>query len=234
MILFIDRCDSFSENLFSLIKFCGEEIFEIDFRSKFLIDRYKSINHVAARNEEVDLEEKHQLIHLFQQKKYIGIVLSSGPGFPGENPEVLDLLLYIKQNNITVPIFGNCLGFQELLQATGRKIEVILPPNFHGHQKNLYSLKSVYFNKHWETFNAIFFNSLGYVLSTKASEQISKKQDLEWRNLVLDAKGMTCFGEHAILPWIGSQFHVESVSTPQGESLLRAFLQFCYERSLQK
>lgn len=100
MFLLIDNYDSFTYNLYHLIKEASGT--EID----------------VIRNDKTTIDE-------ILAKKYKAIFISPGPCTPNESGISIEI---IKQMHEFMPIFGVCLGFQAIAQVFGGKVtEAELP-----------------------------------------------------------------------------------------------------------
>lgn len=94
MFLLIDNYDSFTYNLFHLIK--QEANTQID----------------VIRNDKITIDEIHQ-------RNYKAVFISPGPCTPNESGVSLHV---ITQMHKFMPIFGVCLGFQAIAQCFGGKV----------------------------------------------------------------------------------------------------------------
>ena len=92
-ILILDNYDSFTYNLYHLVRELGEK--EID----------------VVRNDQINLDEV---------ERYDKIILSPGPGIPEEAGMLLPI---IKRYAPTKSILGVCLGHQAIGEAFGAKLE---------------------------------------------------------------------------------------------------------------
>jgi anthranilate synthase component 2 len=130
--LLIDNYDSFTYNLYHLVRqITGEDIDVI-------------------RNDKVSVDD-------ILSKGYRGIFISPGPGKPIDSGIVLDV---IKKCHKTTPIFGVCLGMQAIVQSFGGNIiEAKIP--MHGKVSIVKHLdNSPIFNAIPEEFHATRYHSL--------------------------------------------------------------------------
>lgn len=94
MFLLIDNYDSFTYNLFHLIKQVADTHVDV------------------IRNDKITITE-------IQQQNYDAIFISPGPCTPNESGVSLDI---IHKMHESMPIFGVCLGFQAIAQSFGGKV----------------------------------------------------------------------------------------------------------------
>ena len=93
MFLLIDNYDSFTWNIFHYMSIFGVKVNVI-------------------RNDKIDYQE-------IIKKKYIGVVLSPGPGHPKTAGNIVNIIEKLKNR---IPILGICLGHQAIGYAYGAKI----------------------------------------------------------------------------------------------------------------
>jgi para-aminobenzoate synthetase len=139
------------------------------------------------------------------------IILSPGPGHPadarriGLTTELLD--------TSAVPILGVCLGHQAIVTHFGGR--VIRGTPFHGKQSLIeHDEKGLFFGLP-RPFPAMRYHSL---------VAGSVPPDLEVTAWCKDGTVMAV--RHRRRPIFGVQFHPESIGTPHGKDLCRAFLQW--------
>ena len=139
------------------------------------------------------------------------LMISPGPGRPQNAGISIDL---IKAMMGRVPILGVCLGHQAIAQALGGTIDAA-QVLMHGKSSPVYHDGRTLFEGLPNPFNAGRYHSLS------VSEQRLPEQ--------LAVSAYTSDGEimgvrHRSLPIEGVQFHPESVLTPEGDRLLRNFM----------
>lgn len=163
----------------------------------------------VVRNDAMTTEEIIQL-------KPQGIIISPGPKTPQEAGICIALIQKLKGK---VPILGVCLGHQALAEAFGGKVihagEVVQgkPATIFHSRKNLFKEMPL-------PFIAGRYHSL-----------IVEKSSLP-KCFLIEAEteeGVIMGMKHVEYPLYGLQFHPESILTPEGERLIRAFLQICEE-----
>lgn len=132
MFLLIDNYDSFTYNLYHLIRQVTGEDIEI------------------IRNDKTTVEE-------IAKKNYKGIFISPGPCTPLEAGIVLDVITNL---HTTVPMFGVCLGLQSIVHAFGGTILEAKVP-MHGKVSVIEHLENSHiFNNIPTEFNATRYHSL--------------------------------------------------------------------------
>ena len=184
MLLLIDNYDSFTYNLVHLFRELGAEV-------------------TVRRNDELDADGAERLApsHL---------VVSPGPGRPGESGATLEIVRRLAQ---TTPTLGVCLGHQAIVEAFGGTI---------GRAKRLVHGKASpvrhdgrgIFAGLAQEFEAGRYHSLA-AMTVPDELEVS----------ATCAEGEVMAVRHRELPVDGVQFHPESVLTPDGPSLCRNFLE---------
>jgi anthranilate synthase component 2 len=150
-------------------------------------------------------------------KAYDKIILSPGPGIPSEAGMLLPL---IREYAASKSILGVCLGHQAIGEAFGGKL-VNLSTVYHGvarpvHVKNERSdSRSGLFKGLPDTFEVGRYHS--WVVSDEAFPG-------ELEITARDDNGYVMALQHTRYDVQGVQFHPESVLTPDGETILRNWL----------
>ncbi len=139
------------------------------------------------------------------------LMISPGPGRPENAGISIDL---IKAMMGRIPILGVCLGHQAIAQALGGTIDAA-QVLMHGKSSPVYHDGRTLFEGLPNPFDAGRYHSLS------VSEQRLPEQ--------LAVSAYTSDGEimgvrHRSFPMEGVQFHPESVLTPEGDRLLRNFM----------
>lgn len=157
------------------------------------------------RNDQIALEDV---------KKYDKIILSPGPGVPSEAGLLLPL---IKEYAPTKSILGVCLGHQAIGEAFGGKLT---------------NLKSVY---HGVATPIKIINQQSQVLHGLGDEvEVGRYHSwiianegfpAELEITATDENGYVMALQHKKYDVQGVQFHPESVLTPNGEQMLRNWLE---------
>ncbi len=184
-----------------------------------LIDNYDSFTYnlaqalgtlgaavVVRRNDEIDVPAAHALgpTHL---------IVSPGPGTPERAGICLEIIAAMLPH---LPLLGVCLGHQALAAALGAKVS---PAQrlVHGKAWPIYHDGRTLYEGLPNPFAAGRYHSLSVV-------EESLPDDLAVSAYTSDGEIMGL--RHRSLPAEGVQFHPESVLTPEGQRLLRNFLDF--------
>ena len=156
------------------------------------------------RNDEISLEKVNE---------YDKIILSPGPGIPSEAGLLLPL---IKQYAATKSILGVCLGHQAIGEAFGATL-VNLDKVYHGVATpiKIVNRQSALLKDLPETIEVGRYHS--WIISDK-----NFPTDLEVT--AVDDNGYIMALQHKTLDVQGVQFHPESVLTPDGEMILKNWL----------
>ncbi|MGE0141814.1 MAG: aminodeoxychorismate/anthranilate synthase component II [Planctomycetota bacterium] len=135
------------------------------------------------------------------------VVLSPGPGHPSEAVGTMDWL----RSRPVVPVLGICLGHQAIGLAVGARIERGAAP-MHGVASEI------------EVLDDPLFRDLPRQLQVARYHSLVVVDPPETLAVIAHTDGVVMALRHRRLPWIGLQFHPESVLTPHGGPLLRAVL----------
>jgi anthranilate synthase/aminodeoxychorismate synthase-like glutamine amidotransferase len=181
VILLVDNYDSFTYNLVHLLQELGAEV-------------------VVRRNDEVDADEAQTMApsHL---------VVSPGPGRPGQSGATLDV---IRRLGSTTPTLGVCLGHQAVVEAFGGEIGPTARL-LHGKTSLIHHDGEGIFTGLPQDFAAGRYHSLA---ATRVPDSLLVSATSD--------DGEVMGVRHRELPVDGVQFHPESVLTlPLGRDLLR-------------
>jgi anthranilate synthase/aminodeoxychorismate synthase-like glutamine amidotransferase len=165
------------------------------------------------RNDEIDLEALHEL-------KPDKIVLSPGPGHP-ENPEDFGVCkdIILQNEKRKLPVLGVCLGHQGICHYFGGKV-TRAPQIVHGKTSKVKVTKSSpLLADISQTFEAMRYHSL--IASDEGFPQELEVTGREVEHNLIMAL------QHKRLPIYGVQFHPESIGTPEGQQILRNFIEKC-------
>jgi anthranilate synthase component II len=147
-------------------------------------------------------------------QEYDKIILSPGPGIPSEAGLLLPL---IKEYAKTKSILGVCLGHQAIAEAFGGTL-VNLSTVFHGVATPIQIT-----NKHSQVLSGLPGNiKVGRYHSWIVSDS---GFPAELEVTAIDENGYIMGLQHKTYDVQGVQFHPESVLTPEGETIMRNWLQ---------
>lgn len=190
-ILVFDNYDSFTYNLVHLVKKVSNA--EVD----------------VFRNDEIQLEAV---------KKYDKVILSPGPGIPGEAGLLLPL---IKEYAASKPILGVCLGHQAIGEAFGGQL-VNLQNVFHGVSTEI-KIHGTEFPKTVSIFESLPSTiSVGRYHSWIISDE-NFPADLQVT--ARDENNYIMALQHKSFDVTGVQFHPESVLTPEGDIIMKNWIE---------
>ena len=184
MIVLIDNYDSFTYNLYHLLRVMYPDV--------------RVIRNDAMPPDEVLVQ------------KPTALFISPGPGRPEEAGMCLEL---IRKSAGTIPILGVCLGHQALAAATGYSV-VHAPTLVHGKTSAIYHTHSPLYGGIPSPFQATRYHSLMVQIPDNSPWNITAKTT---DNVVMSI-------EHRDYPWVGVQFHPESILTRWGPRLVFNFL----------
>jgi len=157
------------------------------------------------RNDEIPLEEIDN---------YDLIILSPGPGIPDEAGILKEVIAEYAGKK---PIFGVCLGLQAITEVFGGKI-INMDEVFHGVATDMLVVDedAILFKKVSRTFSAARYHSW-----------IAEKTNFPdvLKITCVDEDGGVMAIEHKTHNISAVQFHPESILTPDGEDMVRAFIE---------
>ena len=163
-------------------------------------------------NEKVDVYRNDE-ISLEEIEKYDKIILSPGPGIPEEAGILLDL---IKKYASTKSILGVCLGQQAIAEAFGGNL-INLTEIFHGVATSSKTVRE----------NVKLFKDLPAEIEVGRYHSWAVNPEnfpAELEITATDNDGMIMALQHRNYDVHGVQFHPESILTPDGEQIIRNFL----------
>ena len=193
-ILVFDNYDSFTYNLVHLIEKITSEKVDV------------------FRNDQIPLDEVD---------RYDAIVLSPGPGIPEEAGELLPL---IRRYAETKKILGVCLGHQAIAEAFGGKL-INLSKVFHGIATPV-KVDAEKVGLTSEAKDALFLDLSEQILAGRYHSWVVDESALPdcIEVTARDEEGWIMALRHKQYNVAGLQFHPESVLTPDGEKLIRNWL----------
>jgi anthranilate synthase component 2 len=172
-----------------------------------LVHAIKKISGLAVtvcRNDEIELKDLEQ---------YDKIVLSPGPGIPKEAGLLLNI---IKEYAHKKSILGVCLGHQAIGEVFGAKLSN-MKSVIHGVATPVLitSRETCLFENIPDTFEAGRYHS--WIVDSKGLPDCFEVTSL-------DEKGQIMSMKHKQFDIQGVQFHPESVLTPDGEQMIKNWL----------
>jgi anthranilate synthase/aminodeoxychorismate synthase-like glutamine amidotransferase len=159
---------------------------------------------VVVRNDEVTLSDVRAM-------RPSHVVFSPGPGHP-DDPARTGICRAILRE-LAVPILGVCLGHQLVVSHFGGRIVRAEP--VHGKQSLVFHDGDTILQGMPRPFEAMRYHSL-------VADRASLPRSLAVTAWCKDGTVMAVRHVHA--PVFGLQFHPESIGTPCGRTVLRAFL----------
>ncbi len=182
-----------------------------------LVDNYDSFtfnlaHYLEELGADVDVLRNDQ-IQRDQLDVYSHIIISPGPGLPGDAGNTLNI---IAENYREKSILGICLGAQAIAEVFEGELynqnEVA-----HGIQREVEQVKEGWLLKGVPTF---FKAGLYHSWAIKPSS----KMQSEFRLVAYRDKQVLMAFEHQQLPLAGIQFHPESIMTEGGKLMLKNWL----------
>lgn len=184
MLLLLDNYDSFTYNLYDYFHQCGVEV-------------------EVIRNDEIEISTIAE--------KYMGIILSPGPGKPKDAGKMMEI---IEMYHNRLPIFGVCLGMQALGEYFGAKLKRASFP-MHGKVSTLA----------YETNHPMFSDiNLPLEVCRYHSLVLNHLESTPLRLLAQTAIAEPMAIAHSTLPIWAVQFHPEAILTPQGLKIIKNWL----------
>jgi len=185
-----------------------------------VIDNYDSFTYnlvYILRQNKIDFEVyRNDKITSEQAEKFDGILLSPGPGIPEEAGNMPAIIARCAGK---IPILGICLGHQAVSQYLGSNL-INRSKVFHGLQTpiRLINNKCSIFNDVPEKFLAGRYHSW----------EISREglPDSIEITAIDDANSIMAIQQEE-LKLFGLQFHPESIMTPDGDTMIKNFIQIC-------
>ncbi|GAA1858727.1 anthranilate synthase component II [Brevibacterium marinum] len=191
-ILVVDNYDSFVYTLVSYVRELGAQ------------------THVI-RNDDISAEAVVALA-----ADYDGVLLSPGPGTPGESGACSNLIAWAEQSG--TPVFGVCLGHQALGEVFGATV-THSPVLMHGKTSVI-----------THDGQGIFFGCKNPLTVTRYHSLAIVDETLDLEKFTVTARtedGVVMAIEHREHPLFGVQFHPESVLTECGYLMLGNWLEVC-------
>lgn len=160
----------------------------------------------VIRNDEMTVKE-------IKNQKPTHIIISPGPGYPKEAGICKEVIYEMRE---AVPILGVCLGHQAICETFGGTIttaKVLM----HGKQSTI----------HIANGSPIFYGLPPMIEAARYHSLIAKRETLPDEILIIgeDEDGEVMAVKHRDYEIYGLQFHPESILTPQGEVIMKNFLE---------
>ena len=193
----------------------------------FILDNYDSFTYnlyqmvQALTDEKVEVYRNDALTFRdILSAKPSKIILSPGPGHPANDKDFgVCKQIVIEYEKLKVPTLGVCLGHQGMVQHLGGKVgraKFIV----HGKASDIEVTKqSPLFKGLATTFPAMRYHSL-----VASDENFPEQLEVIARSKS-DNEIMAL--QHKRHPLYGVQFHPESIGTPEGNVILRNFVELC-------
>lgn len=184
-----------------------------------LIDNYDSFSYnlyqlVGSLNPDIKVIRNDEMtIAEIEELNPDKIILSPGPGRPADSGICEDVIRYFKGK---IPILGVCLGHQAIAEVFGATVSYA-KSIMHGKQSQIDIIQSsILFQGLGKNFAGARYHSLAVIKDTMPDELVVTAQTADGEIMAI---------EHKQYPVFGLQFHPESILTPQGEQILKNFLQ---------
>jgi anthranilate synthase component 2 len=141
------------------------------------------------------------------------IIISPGPGYPKNAGVCEDVIRQLKGS---YPILGVCLGHQAICETFGGSI-TLAKQLIHGKQSNI----------HIANGSRVFKGLPPIIKAARYHSLIADRDTLPDELLVIaeDDNGEVMAVKHRDYDIYGLQFHPESILTPDGEKIMKNFLQ---------
>jgi anthranilate synthase/aminodeoxychorismate synthase-like glutamine amidotransferase len=160
---------------------------------------------IVERNDKVTIDE----IKKMSPNK---IIISPGPGKPEDSKISLDI---IKELGSSIPILGVCLGHQAIGAVFGGKI-TYAPTLMHGKTSQVVHDNKSIFHDIPQNFEAGRYHSL--IIDKDTLPDVFKISASTKDDVIMAIR-------HKQYPIEGIQFHPESILTPQGENIIKNWLE---------
>ncbi len=147
-------------------------------------------------------------------------VISPGPATPSDAGLLMQFCRNLPPG---MPVLGICLGMQALGMADGAKL-CRAPVPVHGKVSMLQCIQHQVFKGLPEKIAAMRYHSL----------MLNFENASNWDIIALANDDVPMMCEHRLRPWLGMQFHPESVLTRYGPALLHNSLEYLAWRTVDK
>ena len=183
------------------------DVLLLDHRDSFVFNLAEDLRRLGADCQVVrnDLE-LHELETFLASSAPPLVLLSPGPGRPEDHGALVPYL----RSRPSRPLLGVCLGLQAMVVALGGRIRRSVDGPVHGRASRLVHDGDPLFDGFPSGSPVGRYHSLAVDRLPDELEAIAWTED---RRTVLAIR-------HRTLPWIGLQFHPESILTPGGRQLI--------------
>ena len=183
------------------------EALVFDHRDSFVFNLVDDLWRLGARSRVIRTDlGLEQLASLLRSLDPALVVLSPGPGRPEEHGVLLPFL----RTRPALPVLGVCLGLQAMVCALGGTVGPAEAGPVHGRSSRVVHDGDAIFEGLNSGFRAGRYHSLVALELPDELEPIAWTAD---RETILAVR-------HRTLPWVGIQFHPESILTPDGPRLI--------------
>jgi anthranilate synthase/aminodeoxychorismate synthase-like glutamine amidotransferase len=165
------------------------------------------------RNDQITIDELAEL-------RPSHVVMSPGPGHPANDADFgVCKQIILDRKKLNAAILGVCLGHQGIVHHLGGKV-IRAPQIVHGKTSKIrVNCKTPLFDGIDDEFEAMRYHSLIADLASVPNEIKITAQE--------NGQGLVMALQHKTDRMYGVQFHPESIGTPQGQQMLRNFVEKC-------
>ncbi len=178
-----------------------------------LVQAFQSLGH----RPQVMRNDDPAILDLALSEDLHEVCISPGPGHPAKAGLCLEFLKRLESRNRPVPLLGVCLGHQLLGLHAGAQV-AIAPKIMHGKDSELVHDGKGIFNSLPNPLRVGRYHSL---IVREPEDQAAARFNVTARG----PEGELMALSYKDQPWVGVQFHPESVLTPDGMRLLANFPQ---------
>ena len=182
-----------------------------------LVDNYDSFTYNLAHiiEQYCDLDViRNDKISINDIDKYDKIIISPGPGLPSDSPILNQIITKFYKSK---SILGICLGHQAIAESFGSKL-INLDEVYHGVaiETKITDSNSIIYNNIPNNFKSGRYHSWVVLDETLSNELKITATDKNDNIMSL---------QHKEYDVCGIQYHPESILTPEGEAILRNWIQ---------